>query len=164
MDWSQAKHKIFQNFGSKCYILRDRENLTKFDSRSNEGIFLGYSLTSKAYRVFHLKNFVVMESINVVVDDASTSDYFSDDDEGMTFSPSFEQVMDKNMESPSDPESETEKKILANEENVDLKKGSSEIIVPKIIRQFEEKSASKSSTSVSKIQQTASSPVPHPRS
>ena len=51
-----------------------------------------------------------MESINVVVDDAGTSDYFSNDEEGMTFSPSSVQVMDKILESQSDPESETEKK------------------------------------------------------
>ena len=79
------------------HILRDREHLTKFDSRSDEGIFLGYSLMSKAYKIFHLKNSVVMESINVVVDDAGTSDYFSDHEEGMTFSPYSEQVMDKDM-------------------------------------------------------------------
>ena len=88
--WTGVKPNIkyFRTFGSKCYILRDREHLTKFDSRSDEGIFLGYSLTSKAYRVFHLKTFVVMESINVIVDDAGTSDYFFYDEEGMTFFPS----------------------------------------------------------------------------
>ena len=26
-------------FGSKCYILNDRENLGKFDAKSDEGIF-----------------------------------------------------------------------------------------------------------------------------
>ena len=44
--------KYFRVFGSKCYILRDREYLTKFDTRSSEGIFLGYSNNSRAYRVF----------------------------------------------------------------------------------------------------------------
>jgi hypothetical protein len=33
--------KYFRTFGSKCYILRDRENLGKFDPKSDEGIFLG---------------------------------------------------------------------------------------------------------------------------
>ena len=60
---------------------------------------------SKAYRVFHFQNSVVMESINVEVDDAGRFDYFSDDEEGITFFHSSEQVMDKSMESPSDPES-----------------------------------------------------------
>jgi len=41
--------KYFRVFGSKCYIRRDEENLGKFDARSDEGIFLGYSNKSKAY-------------------------------------------------------------------------------------------------------------------
>ena len=41
--------KYFKIFGSTCFILKDRENVGKFDSRSDEGIFLGYSSTSKAY-------------------------------------------------------------------------------------------------------------------
>ena len=35
--------KYFRVFGSKCYILNDRENPGKFDAKSDEGIFLGYS-------------------------------------------------------------------------------------------------------------------------
>ena len=40
--------KYFRIFGSTCFILEDRENVGKFDTRSNEGISLGYSSTSKA--------------------------------------------------------------------------------------------------------------------
>ena len=72
--------------------------------------------------------------------------------------------MDKDAGSHSNPESESEKKALATEDIADQQIAPSESIVPDIIRQFEEKSASKSSASVSKLQQTASSPVPHPRS
>ena len=35
--------KYFKVFGSKCYIKRDNEDLGKFDSRADEGIFLHYS-------------------------------------------------------------------------------------------------------------------------
>ena len=56
-------------FGSKCYILNDRENLGKFDAKSDEGIFLGYSTTSRAYRVFNKRTKTIMESINVKIDD-----------------------------------------------------------------------------------------------
>ena len=56
-------------FGSKCYILNDQENLGKFDAKSDEGIFLGYSTTSRAYRVFNKRTKTVMESINVKIDD-----------------------------------------------------------------------------------------------
>ena len=65
--------KYFRIFGSTCYILRDREHLGKFDSRSDEGIFLGYSTTSRAYRVYNVRTKTMMESINVVVDDLGAS-------------------------------------------------------------------------------------------
>ena len=45
----------------------------KFDSRSDEGIFLGYSFTSKAYRVYNKKIMKVMEIVNVVIDESSNS-------------------------------------------------------------------------------------------
>ena len=32
--------KYFRIFGSDCYILRDRENLEKFDAKSDKGYFL----------------------------------------------------------------------------------------------------------------------------
>jgi hypothetical protein len=47
----------------------DRENLGKFDPKNDEGIFLGYSTNSRAYRVFNKRTEIVMESINVVIDD-----------------------------------------------------------------------------------------------
>jgi predicted nucleotidyltransferase len=61
--------KYFHIFGSKCYILADREYRRKMDPKSDEGIFLGYSTNSRAFRVFNKKTQVVMESINVVIDD-----------------------------------------------------------------------------------------------
>lgn len=42
----------------------------KFDSKSDEGMLLGYSNNSRAYRVYNNCTRIVMESINVVVDDA----------------------------------------------------------------------------------------------
>jgi len=61
--------KYFRTFGNKCYILRDKENLGKFDTKSDEGIFLGYATNSRAYMVFNKRTETVMESINVVIDD-----------------------------------------------------------------------------------------------
>jgi len=61
--------KYFHVFGSKCYILSDRDYRRKMDPKSYEGIFLGYSTNSRAYRVFNSKTETVMESINVVIDD-----------------------------------------------------------------------------------------------
>ena len=41
--------KYFHVFGSKCYILKDREQRRKMDPKSDEGIFLGYSTNSRAF-------------------------------------------------------------------------------------------------------------------
>ena len=41
-------------FGCKCFVLNNGKNdLGKFDARSDEGAFMGYSSTSKAYGVFN---------------------------------------------------------------------------------------------------------------
>ena len=63
--------KYFRIFGSTCFILKDRENVGKFDSRSDEIIFLGYSSTSKAYQVYNKRTKRVMETVNVVIDEVS---------------------------------------------------------------------------------------------
>ena len=65
--------KYFRILGSTCFILKDRENVGKFDSRSDGGIFLGYSSISKAYRVYNKRTMKVMEIVNVVIDESSDS-------------------------------------------------------------------------------------------
>ncbi|GAA0159518.1 hypothetical protein LIER_16272 [Lithospermum erythrorhizon] len=50
-----------------CYILADREPRQKFDVKSDEGIFLGYSKNNKALCVFNKRTEVGMESMNVKV-------------------------------------------------------------------------------------------------
>jgi len=41
-------------FGCKCFVLNnDKENLGKFDAKFDEGIFLGYSLHSKTFRIYN---------------------------------------------------------------------------------------------------------------
>ena len=76
--------KYFRVFGSKCYILNDRENLGKFDAKSDEGIFLGYSTTNRAYRVFNKRTKTVMESINVKIDNVLTKVEMINDREGLS--------------------------------------------------------------------------------
>ena len=67
--------KYFRIFGSTCFIFKDRENVGKFDSQSDEGIFLGYSSTSKAYRVYNKRTIKVIETMNVVIDKSSDSSF-----------------------------------------------------------------------------------------
>ena len=54
-------------------MLKDGENVGKFDSWNDEGIFLGYSSTSKAYRVYNKRTMKVMETVNVVIDESLDS-------------------------------------------------------------------------------------------
>ncbi|GMI75421.1 hypothetical protein HRI_001211400 [Hibiscus trionum] len=63
-----------------------KDNLGKFDAKSDEAIFIGYSLTSKAYRVFNKRTLVVEESIHVVFDDnpLPRKDSCDDDNVGIT--------------------------------------------------------------------------------
>ena len=61
--------KYFHVFGGKCYVLKDDEHLGKFEAKAREGIFLGYSLESKAFRVYVIDEKKVVESLNVTFDD-----------------------------------------------------------------------------------------------
>ena len=47
-----------------------KKNTDKFDSRSDEGIFLGYSLNSRAYKIFNRKSLTVEESTHVIFDES----------------------------------------------------------------------------------------------
>ena len=70
--------KYFRIFGSDCYILHHRENLEKFDAKSDKGFFLGYPSTSRAYKVYNLRTKTVMESLNVVINDEVYSEAHSE--------------------------------------------------------------------------------------
>lgn len=54
-----------------CYILNDKDHLGKFDARSDEGMFIGYSGSSSSFRVHNTKSLMIMESVNVVFDDSA---------------------------------------------------------------------------------------------
>lgn len=58
----------FRIFGRKCYIKRDEEDIGKFDSRTNEGIFLGYLKISKTYRCYGKRLKKIVGRTNVRVD------------------------------------------------------------------------------------------------
>ncbi|GJX01061.1 retrovirus-related pol polyprotein from transposon TNT 1-94 [Tanacetum coccineum] len=59
----------FKVFGSKCFILNTKDYLTKFDPKSYEGVFLGYSQNSKAYIILNKQTMKVEESLNVTFDE-----------------------------------------------------------------------------------------------
>ncbi|KAH9651466.1 Integrase catalytic domain-containing protein [Citrus sinensis] len=73
--WKDRKPNIgyFKVFGCKCFILNTKDNLGKFDPKSDVGIFLGYSNSSKAYRVYNKRTLVVEESMHVTFDESNPS-------------------------------------------------------------------------------------------
>ncbi|CAN1334246.1 Retrovirus-related Pol polyprotein from transposon TNT 1-94 [Linum perenne] len=81
----------FHPFGCRCFVLNTNSQKGKFDERSNKAIFLGYSQSSKAYRIFNLRTSKVEESIHVVFDDntpISNSTLHEDDESFSLFRPS----------------------------------------------------------------------------
>src|SRR3984885_12829257 len=61
--------KHFKIFGSNCYIKNTNEQLGKLEPRADEGILLGYSPHSKAYKCYNKRLGRIVDSIDVVVDE-----------------------------------------------------------------------------------------------
>jgi hypothetical protein len=79
MVWQTNISQTLQSLLEECYITRDDDNLRKFDSRLDEGIFLGYSPNKKAYRCYNLRLQKLVESENVKVDDLKLRKIISQD-------------------------------------------------------------------------------------
>ncbi|GKE52617.1 putative ribonuclease H-like domain-containing protein [Tanacetum coccineum] len=52
-------------FGCLVTILNTRDHLGKFDGKADEGYFVGYSVVSKAMRVFNKRTRIVEETLNI---------------------------------------------------------------------------------------------------
>ena len=63
----------FWIFGYKYYILKKDTRLGKFDKKCDEGFLLGYSTTSKAYRVWNLDSGTLEEVHDVEFDETKGS-------------------------------------------------------------------------------------------
>ncbi|GJZ19918.1 retrovirus-related pol polyprotein from transposon TNT 1-94 [Tanacetum coccineum] len=77
--------EYFKVFRSKFFILNTKDYLTKFDPKSYEGVFLGYSQNSKAYIVLNKHTMKFEESLNVTFDESPPPTKLSplvDDDVG----------------------------------------------------------------------------------
>jgi hypothetical protein len=75
-----------RSFGCKCFILK-HGNLDKFESRSSDGIFLGYTPHGRSYRVPNLEINTVVESCYVIFDEIAPYPHDV-----------FESISDKEME------------------------------------------------------------------
>ena len=68
--WYGHKHNVsyLKVFDSKCYILKESRK-GKFDVKGDEGILLGYSCKSKAYKCLNLSTHKIIESAHVRFDE-----------------------------------------------------------------------------------------------
>ena len=88
--WNDQKPNIsyFHVFGCKRFIYNNgKKNLEKFDARSDEDIFFGYSISSTAYRVFNKNSLVVEESIHIVFDESIAKPKGIDEDDDKVETP-----------------------------------------------------------------------------
>ena len=85
---NNRKHMLsyLRAFGCRCFMLNNGNNdLGKFDPRSDEGVFVGYSSSSTAYKIFKKRTQCIEESIHVVFDEDESlkNDGSNDDDDVM---------------------------------------------------------------------------------
>jgi hypothetical protein len=66
----QPSVSYFRPFGCKCFVLK-RGNLDKFESRSFDGILLGYTPHGRCYRVYNVETNTVAESCDVTFDETA---------------------------------------------------------------------------------------------
>jgi hypothetical protein len=60
----------FRPFGCKYFVLK-HGNLNKFESRSFDGILLGYTPHGRSYRVYNFETNTVVKSCDVIFDDTA---------------------------------------------------------------------------------------------
>ena len=60
-------------FGCKCFIPNNgKDNLGKFDPKSDEGIHIGYAINGHTYRVYNKRLLTVEESMHVVFNESDS--------------------------------------------------------------------------------------------
>ncbi|GJV51816.1 retrovirus-related pol polyprotein from transposon TNT 1-94 [Tanacetum coccineum] len=61
--------KYFHVFGSLCYPTNDRDDLGKMKPKADIGVFIGYSETSRGFRIYNQRTKKIMETIHVKFDE-----------------------------------------------------------------------------------------------
>ncbi|GKE24520.1 retrovirus-related pol polyprotein from transposon TNT 1-94 [Tanacetum coccineum] len=59
-------------FSALCYLTNDSEDLGKLKAKADVGIFIGYALENKAYRIYNQHTRRIMETIHVYFDELTT--------------------------------------------------------------------------------------------
>ncbi|GKA04809.1 retrovirus-related pol polyprotein from transposon TNT 1-94 [Tanacetum coccineum] len=61
--------EYFYVFGSLCYPTNDRDDLGKMKPKADIGVFIGYSETSRGFRIYNRRTKKIMETIHVKFDE-----------------------------------------------------------------------------------------------
>ncbi|GJV63933.1 retrovirus-related pol polyprotein from transposon TNT 1-94 [Tanacetum coccineum] len=64
-------------FGCPLFIYNHKDHLGKFDEKYDDGYFLGYSLVSKAFRVFNTRRQQTKETYHITFDESTEAIKFS---------------------------------------------------------------------------------------
>ncbi|GKB63826.1 retrovirus-related pol polyprotein from transposon TNT 1-94 [Tanacetum coccineum] len=64
-------------FGCPVYIHNHKDHLEKFNEKANDGYLLGYSLVSKAFRVFKTRRQQIKETYHITFDESPDAIKFS---------------------------------------------------------------------------------------
>nr|GEV76558.1 retrovirus-related Pol polyprotein from transposon TNT 1-94 [Tanacetum cinerariifolium] len=64
-----TKHVSWLKHLARCFILNTKDYLTKFDPKSYEGVFLGYSQNNKSYIILNKHTIKIEESLNMTLDE-----------------------------------------------------------------------------------------------
>ncbi|GJX27025.1 retrovirus-related pol polyprotein from transposon TNT 1-94, partial [Tanacetum coccineum] len=118
-------------FGCPVTILNTIDHLGKFDGKADEGFFVGYSLNSKAFRVFNSRTRIVEENLHIRFSKSTPNNVGSGPDwlfdidaltrtmnyEPITADPPFSQYPKSSHDDGSKPSSDNGKKV-----NADLRK------------------------------------------
>jgi len=131
-------------FGSKCFVHNNgKTNLSKFDPRSDEAVFVGYSNHSKAYKVFNKRTLCIEESVHVVFDEDNMFEKAEQNEEEDLDDPDFclsrddvpedveeviEGINDELEKSANDLEKRTETNVNDTNVSSPIKNGKSKVI------------------------------------
>nr|GEX95961.1 retrovirus-related Pol polyprotein from transposon TNT 1-94 [Tanacetum cinerariifolium] len=70
--------EYFHVFGSLCYLTNDPDDLRKMKPKSDIGIFIGYSETSRGFRIYNRHTKKIIETIHVKFDELTAMDFEHD--------------------------------------------------------------------------------------
>ena len=99
----------FKVFGTKYFVhINEKKNIDKFEAKSESGIFLGYSETFRAYRIYNLKNDTIEESPHVIFNESVDKSmcYRNEDNEDFIENKTQHEADEDDTEEPTRPQGE----------------------------------------------------------